>query len=165
MNVSSLKHLGQKTLNWLTFHNKITIFYWSVENLRTLSPWGRQQNDAFLLTLVLFKTWIPFCLAAITKDLGGLHAYRCVSRQTALYCSSGRAALKASRALARVRQKPLEAGISGKSGSTTPAGRPVEAAAWDTEDQSSNLAAEIKDYLRYNLKRKNHIFFKNHEKI
>ena len=51
------------------------------------------------------------------------------------------AALNPSRALARVRQNPLEAGMMGKSGmATTPPGRPEEEDALrEMEAQSSNL--------------------------
>jgi hypothetical protein len=50
------------------------------------------------------------------------------------------AALKASRALARVRQKPFEAGMMGKSGRATSAGRPgPPAASSEMRDQFSNL--------------------------
>jgi len=54
--------------------------------------------------------------------------------------AAARLALKASSALARVRQNPREAGISGKSGRVTPSGRPPqEEADSEIEAQCSSL--------------------------
>jgi hypothetical protein len=51
--------------------------------------------------------------------------------------------LKASRALAKERQNPLEAGMMGKSGTVTPSGSPEEAALWEIDDHSSSLKCQI----------------------